>query len=635
MPDLLIIDFDPAFRGLTEFLYRLREFCPGTRVLIIGARVPKQITTEFRSLGALHFVGKPFEILDFGAAVQALLEAPSIQGNLASLGLADVALAQCVGERKVVLTVKGKNGHAGEIHISGGQVAHATAGKHRDVDALAEMFGWSKPAIREVERRKIDKRTLREEWAELFLDAVRRAAARNPASPPTPPPALEVAAPVQPPARSGKKIVVVDDTEMLLIFVEDALLYAEPDLQITTAPNGMLGVEKVSQVLPDLVLLDYSLPDINGDEVCRRLLENEKTAQIPIIMMSGHVAQMTATAERFDNVVTSIPKPFLSEALVTLVQKTLKGEIRRSKKAPKPPPPVQERRPAPAVTETVAVSPPPEAAPKPVEPPVPVPVSAPEPPPLVMPQPVEARIPAPANDAPPLAMPKPLAPAFAPDVPPRPAMPPPLPAPPAQAVLAETKMLPVPAAIKDGNEVVLGLFLQVVSMQLTPSLRMGSIRAKPSSFTVSLHASPAVRAAFPAETGFELGRIDLDANGRIATVRLIPTLQAVQRMPTRNALQIGALDVVPHDSSKHVQLTPSQSAPMMMHLLAHLELAGVELSTNFQVAQLICRNRSNTVRVTLNSEAAGQEQTGVFCETAAVKLDATARIAELLLRPLK
>lgn len=182
----------------------------------------------------------------------------------------------------------------------------------------------------------------------------------------------------------------------------------------------------------------------------------------------------------------------------------------------------------------------------------------------------------------------------------------------------------------------LGLFLQVVSMQLTPSLRMGTIRAKPSSLIVSLHVSPAaIRAAFPAETVFELGRIDLDAGGRISVVRLVPSLKAFQRMPTRNDLQIGALDVVPYDTSKHVQLTPSQNAPMMMHLLAHLEIAGVELSPTFQVAELICKNRSNTVRVTLNSDAAAPEQTGVFCETAAVKLDSSSRIAELLLKPLK
>ena len=74
---------------------------------------------------------------------------------------------------------------------------------------------------------------------------------------------------------------------------------------------------------------------------------------------------------------------------------------------------------------------------------------------------------------------------------------------------------------------------------------------------------------------------------------------------------------------------------MTMQLLAHLELAGVELSPSFEVAQLVLKNYSNTVRVTLSAESVGQEQTGATCETAAVRLDNSARIAEVLLNPIK
>lgn len=192
-----------------------------------------------------------------------------------------------------------------------------------------------------------------------------------------------------------------------------------------------------------------------------------------------------------------------------------------------------------------------------------------------------------------------------------------------------------PVVSSGGNEVVLGLFLDVVSMQLTPSLRMGAIRARPSSFSVSLHVSPAALQGLPVETGFELGRVELDSVHRIRTVRLIPTLQAFQRIPTRPYVQLGALNVLPQDSREHVQLIPSPTAPMTMHLLAHLELGGVELSTNFQLTQLVLKCRSTTVRVTLSSDAVGQEQTGVFCETATVRLDEAGRIAEMLLKPLK
>ena len=89
------------------------------------------------------------------------------------------------------------------------------------------------------------------------------------------------------------------------------------------------------------------------------------------------------------------------------------------------------------------------------------------------------------------------------------------------------------------NQVILGLFLEVISMQLTPALRMGTICARLSSLTASLHvASPQLRAALP-PNGFELGAVDLDRNGRIAAMRVIPTIQPFTPLETRNALQIG------------------------------------------------------------------------------------------------
>src|SRR5205085_8985234 len=97
-------------------------------------------------------------------------------------------------------------------------------------------------------------------------------------------------------------------------------------LRITTALNATEGLREIERSIPDLVLLDYSLPDFNGDELCERLLDNEKTAQVPVLMMSGHVLEMNSAAARLPNVVAKIEKPFLSDAFVDLVQRTLETE---------------------------------------------------------------------------------------------------------------------------------------------------------------------------------------------------------------------------------------------------------------------------------------------------------------------
>ncbi len=715
-PALFVIDFDPPFPGLTVFLQKMQELHPEAKVLIIAGKVPRDIVAEARSAGALHFVGKPFDVPEFGAAVQALLgpwtepETATPRATLESLGLPDVLLAQCAGARTVALEIKNGSGKSGEIVLRDGRLSHAETGRKSGPDAFRQMMVWRNIEIREREKPRQTGRSIEDDWTGLLIEAFREIKAKRPR-----PPAEKIAQ-SKPRSKTGKKIVIVDDTEMLLIFVDDVLMRADPELQITTASNGTSGIKEIERINPDLVLLDYSLPDLNGDEVCRRLLQNNLTAQIPILMMSGHVLEMSKAAASLDNVVATIAKPFLSDALISLVQQTLTeprparkkpaGSKKQASQPPPPilapppavvPPPVATKEPPPAVA---TIAPPPAApltpappplivpAPQQATPPIPpaAPVIPPPAPPLVpeatpiakepeleVPRPalaretVEPAPPPPPTQAPPEEaaaspppslwptaarlrakfLPKPprqVTPERVPPVkPPREVVSAPQPvastAAPEQIVEAtrpfEPGLIAAPVMPLGAHDVVLGIFLDVVSVQLTPELRMGSIRARPASLEVSLHvASPAMRAALP-QTGFQLGRIGLDENGQIATMRLIPRREPFKGVQTRNALQIGGVAVVPIDSTTRMQLTPTADCRMTMHLLAHLELAGVELSSTFQVSQLVLKTRSNAVQVTLNPEAAGQANTGTKCETLSVNLDHSAQITELLLNPIR
>jgi hypothetical protein len=72
---------------------------------------------------------------------------------------------------------------------------------------------------------------------------------------------------------------------------------------------------------------------------------------------------------------------------------------------------------------------------------------------------------------------------------------------------------------------------------------------------------------------------------------------------------------------------------MTMELFARLELNVVELSANFQVAQLILNWNTNTVRGTLNHKA--PEQMAAKFEMRMLKLDDSGRMSELLLNPIR
>lgn len=80
-------------------------------------------------------------------------------------------------------------------------------------------------------------------------------------------------------------VLVVDDNlhnlELILAYLEDL------DCRTLAAEGGLQALEIVRNDPPDLILLDVMMPKISGFEVCRKLKNNPKTADIPIIMVTA------------------------------------------------------------------------------------------------------------------------------------------------------------------------------------------------------------------------------------------------------------------------------------------------------------------------------------------------------------
>ena len=62
---------------------------------------------------------------------------------------------------------------------------------------------------------------------------------------------------------------------------------------VITADNGEDGLILVDENDPDLIVLDWMMPQLSGIEVCRRLKSNSKTRQIPVIMLSARAKRWT------------------------------------------------------------------------------------------------------------------------------------------------------------------------------------------------------------------------------------------------------------------------------------------------------------------------------------------------------
>jgi DNA-binding response OmpR family regulator len=84
-----------------------------------------------------------------------------------------------------------------------------------------------------------------------------------------------------------KKILVIDDHADSVFLLKDRL--EREGYEVITAYDGKSGMQRAFNDNPDLILLDIIMPDIDGLEVCRTLLNTQSTKDIPVILITGKV----------------------------------------------------------------------------------------------------------------------------------------------------------------------------------------------------------------------------------------------------------------------------------------------------------------------------------------------------------
>jgi DNA-binding response OmpR family regulator len=90
---------------------------------------------------------------------------------------------------------------------------------------------------------------------------------------------------------SGKrKILIVDDDAEIVELLED-VLERDGRFEIKTASSGYEAGMATEKFRPELILLDYMLPDVNGNVVCQTIRRNPEFENIKIIIISGVVKQ--------------------------------------------------------------------------------------------------------------------------------------------------------------------------------------------------------------------------------------------------------------------------------------------------------------------------------------------------------
>ena len=313
-PDLFVLDVDAATDLTQEFLYDLRTSHPNARAIILTAVHLAAARERTAGLGAIHLLEKPFPHGDFVDLVQALLQpeqsadAEKFQGTLSDLHVADIIQLKCMSGTTTAIELTGPNGEKGRVYFERGQVRHATAGEREGFEAFNEIMTWKGGRMSEIPS-ETSKKTIDLDWQVLVMEAARkldeqRAAMRGQKT--------------SGKSTSRKKVLVIDDSLMLLSFVKDIL--SEANYDASAAGTAVEGLAAAKESRPDLILLDYVLPDMSGDEMTKALRDDPATAAVPVVVMSAIGVDLKFVPTTNPNVIGFLNKPFTSDLLIKTVQ---------------------------------------------------------------------------------------------------------------------------------------------------------------------------------------------------------------------------------------------------------------------------------------------------------------------------
>jgi DNA-binding response OmpR family regulator len=121
------------------------------------------------------------------------------------------------------------------------------------------------------------------------------------------------------------KILVVDDEEDVVTFIKRALVLE--GMEVVTAFDGLSAFDTALEEEPDLIILDIMMPIMNGYEVCARLRTEDKTRDVPIILLSSAYTTDTVKQAKLAGGSGYIAKPFTPAELVSEIRKLLPQKV--------------------------------------------------------------------------------------------------------------------------------------------------------------------------------------------------------------------------------------------------------------------------------------------------------------------
>ena len=154
---------------------------------------------------------------------------------------------------------------------------------------------------------------------------------------------------------AGRKLLLADDSITIQKVVD--LTFADEGVKVISVGNGREAIEKLNQVLPDVVLADVFMPEMTGYQVCEYIKQNEKLKHIPVVLLVGSFEPFDEAEARRVGADDTLTKPFQSiRKLIDKVGGLMSGRQPQEEVATAELPKVEPEEPEHLSTEEIEIS---------------------------------------------------------------------------------------------------------------------------------------------------------------------------------------------------------------------------------------------------------------------------------------
>ncbi|NOZ42916.1 MAG: response regulator, partial [Alphaproteobacteria bacterium] len=118
------------------------------------------------------------------------------------------------------------------------------------------------------------------------------------------------------------KILLIEDDQNLTELIRYNLI--QENFAVYCESDGEEGLYATEEIVPDLILLDWMLPNLSGIEICRRIRRNKKTRNVPVIMLTARAEESDRIRGLNTGADDYVTKPFSPKELIARIKAVLR-----------------------------------------------------------------------------------------------------------------------------------------------------------------------------------------------------------------------------------------------------------------------------------------------------------------------